>query len=421
MAAYASSVIYEVFPRNHGHRHNFRDIIEDLPRIRSLGTDIIWIMPVNPVGKLNRKGSLGSPYAIRDYRALDPGLGDLTAFKALTEAVHTNSMKLIIDIVFNHTACDSILVEQHPDWFLRGDSGEYIRKQPDWSDVYDLDYSNPELVHYQIETLNFWKKRGVDGFRCDVAPLVPLDFWRAARKAVDPHRKMIWLAESVHKAFVHRLRKAGYICSSDPELHAVFDLTFDYDGYEYLEPALEKGRSVGPLLNHLFIQQTLYPADACKLRFLENHDLPRVAGRVPEPERLKNWSAFYALLPGAALIYAGQEFAMTRLPNLFQWDEIKWPEEETEFYIFFRKLMRTCKAVKLKGNNFDILECQPGLIKIDWSGSKEKFTALMDLADETSELHLETPLSGEELLTGNLLSRQNRITRRMLPLICKSN
>ncbi|NOZ08837.1 MAG: alpha-amylase [FCB group bacterium] len=412
-----SAILYEVFPRNHGKTGTFQDITDDLERIRSLGTDIVWLMPFYPTGRLNRKGKSGSPYAISDYRSIDPALGDFDDFQVLVESVHDLGMKLIIDIVFNHTSCDSNLIKTHPDWFLKDEAGNFSRKENNWSDVYDLDYSQTELWRAQIDTLKFWCARGIDGFRCDVASLVPLRFWESARSTVDPDRKLIWLAESVHKSFVHHLRKEGFYCSSDPELHSVFDLTYDYDGFEYLTPALEKGQPIGPYLNHLFIQQTLYPADSCKLRFLENHDVPRVAGRVTNQRCLKNWSVFYALLPGTTLIYAGQEYGLTHLPNLFERDKINWPEKAVGFYNFFKKLMIVSRKIKRAGTDFDIREIQRGLLQISWSGKKDKFTALADLSLNTSEYHLDMPLSGEELLTCNSLQRPTGITRRMLPLI----
>ncbi len=412
-----SAVLYEVFPRNHGRHGSFSDIVDDLERIRSLGTDILWLMPFYPIGQLNRKGTLGSPYAISDHRSIDQAIGNLADFKTLVKAVHAAGMKLLIDIVFNHTACDSKLMEEHPDWFLRDSSAGFTTKEPDWSDVYDLDYDNPGLCQYQIETLKFWKQQGLDGFRCDAAALLPMAFWRAAREAVDPEREMIWLAESVHLSFVQNLRAKGYACSSDTELHHIFDLTYDYDGFGYLEPALNKSLPLAAYLNHLFVQQTLYPHGSCKLRFLENHDVQRIAARVTNRHELKNWSAFYALLPGTTLVYAGQEYAMKRLPSLFEEDNIQWGAGDDSFCPYFGKLLKIGKQVKRLSGNFSCVELSPGLVCSKWVWNNGEFTGLFNLGSDQSILPLSTRLAGTDLMSNQYFRLEGSVKTSQLPLL----
>ena len=216
----SKATIYEIFPRNHSAEGTFDAIIKDLDRIAALGVDFIWLMPFYPVGELNRKGSLGSPYAIRDYRSIDPNIGTLESFRNLANEIHRRNMRLMIDIVYNHTAPDSVLRADHPEWFLKDTMGGFTTKEPDWTDVIDLKYRGKEMKNYQLETLEFWSKNGVDGFRCDVAPMVPLKFWKAARKRIRKKTKnFVWLAESVHKSYVKTIRDRGYKCHADPELH----------------------------------------------------------------------------------------------------------------------------------------------------------------------------------------------------------
>ncbi|HLV10502.1 MAG TPA: alpha-amylase family glycosyl hydrolase, partial [Halanaerobiales bacterium] len=195
-------IIYEVFPRNHSPQGTLNQLRADIGRIKELGADIIWLMPVYPIGETAKKGQYGSPYAIRDYRKINPHLGSREDFKELVERAHQRDIQVMIDIVFNHTAADSHLIREHPDWYLLDDDGKFSRKVAEWDDIYDLDYSSSSLREYLIQTLENWARLGVDGFRCDVAPLVPLDFWAEARKRLNKIRDIIWLAESVEKSFI---------------------------------------------------------------------------------------------------------------------------------------------------------------------------------------------------------------------------
>ena len=170
------AIIYSVFVRNHTPEGTFRALMPDLPRIKELGCDIIWLMPIHPLGVKARKGSLGSPYANRDYRAINPEYGTLEDFEALVDAIHAQGMKCIIDVVYNHTAPDSVLWETHPEWFYHKPDGNPGNRVGDWTDIIDLDYTKDRaLWDYQIETLCYWA-RFVDGFRCDVACSCPSSF-----------------------------------------------------------------------------------------------------------------------------------------------------------------------------------------------------------------------------------------------------
>ena len=170
-----NEITYCIYVRNHTPEGTFTAVITDLQRIRGLGVDNIWFMPDHPIAVMKRKGVEGSPYAIKDYRAVNPAYGTMDDFKALVAAIHDLGMKVMIDIVFNHTSPDSVLVEQHLEWFYRRPNGEMGNKVGEWYDIVDLDYTHPELWDYQIETLKHWAAI-VDGLRCDVASLVLLDF-----------------------------------------------------------------------------------------------------------------------------------------------------------------------------------------------------------------------------------------------------
>ena len=165
-AAYRNQVIYSVFVRNHTPEGTFEGVRRDLPRIQALGADIIWLLPIHPIGETARKGTLGSPYAISDYRAVNPEYGTLEDFRRLVEEIHALGMKCIIDVVYHHTSPDSLLAREHPHWFYRREDGSFGNKVGDWSDIIDLDYRDRALWEYQIETLCYWAGM-VDGFRCD--------------------------------------------------------------------------------------------------------------------------------------------------------------------------------------------------------------------------------------------------------------
>ena len=228
-------VMYSVFVRNHTKEGTFRALEGDLDRLKGLGADIIWLMPIHPIGSEGRKGTLGSPYAIQDYRGINPEYGTREDFIHLVDAIHARGMKCIIDVVYNHTSPDSVLAHTHPEYFLRDAEGRPTRKVADWWDVVDLDYSNRDLWNYQIDTLKQWAAI-VDGFRCDVASSVPLDFWCEARRQVETVRLgCIWLAESVHGAYVLGMRRTGAACATDTELYRAFDMTYDYDIWPFYE------------------------------------------------------------------------------------------------------------------------------------------------------------------------------------------
>jgi glycosidase len=178
--------IYEVNVRQHTAAGTFVALEKDLPRIDSLGIDILWLMPIHPIGELNRKGSLGSYYSVKNYVGVNPEFGTLADFKHLVATAHQLGMKVIIDWVGNHTAWDHPWMNQHPDWYTRDASGNVVPPVADWSDVADLNFDNQDMRKEMIRSLEFWVKEcDIDGYRCDVAMMVPTDFWDEARAALD--------------------------------------------------------------------------------------------------------------------------------------------------------------------------------------------------------------------------------------------
>ena len=317
-------IIYSVYIRNHTKEGSFSALIPDLPRIRSLGTDIVWLMPIHPIGIKNRKGTLGSPYANMDYRSVNPEYGTLDDFIALADAVHENGMKLIIDVVYNHTSPDSVLWNTHPEFFYKKADGNPGNRVGDWTDIIDLDYGNKDLWEYQIESLKYWAQF-VDGFRCDVASLVPLEFWKAAREAVEEVRPgCIWLAESVDMFFNDTLRINGMYACRDADLYEAFDMEYDYDLWESFTKYLRGEGALSAWISLLNLQDFAYPSNYNKLRFLENHDRPRIASQITDAAALESFTCMLYFLKGATMIYGGQEKSCSHLPALFDKDDIDW-------------------------------------------------------------------------------------------------
>ena len=287
-AALQEQVIYSVYVRAHTEEGTFLSIIPDLDRIRALGADWIWFLPIHPIGEKGKKGSLGCPYANRDYRTTNPVYGSMEEFRFLCDEIHRRGMKVMIDVVYNHTSPDAVLLGEHPDFYYRDAEGKVGNKIGDWADVIDLDYRNRALWDYQIESLRFWASI-VDGFRCDVASFVPLDFWRAARSAVaEVNPGCVWLAESVHLSFGNFARREGFTSTRDSEAFDAFDIEYQYDVWESFERFLAGKGLLHEWTEQLNFQEALYRENYNKLRFLENHDQPRIASRITDERAREN-------------------------------------------------------------------------------------------------------------------------------------
>ena len=321
---YRNLVMYSVFVRNFSEEGTFDGVRRQLDRIQALGTDIIWLLPIHPIGVQERKGSLGSPYAISDYRKVNPEYGDLEDLKALVDALHGRGMKCVIDVVYNHTSPDSWLARNHPEWFYHKPDGSFGNKAGEWLDVIDLDYSHEALWDYQIETLKMWA-RIVDGFRCDVAPLIPLEFWQRARREVAQVRPdCFWLSESVEPVFTLANRARGMVSLSDSEIYQAFDVSYEYDVYYRFKDYLKGKITLAQYAEDINRQEAIYPDNYVKLRFLENHDNARAALLIPDERLRQVWTAFLYFQKGMTLIYAGQERGLSHLPNLFDADKVDW-------------------------------------------------------------------------------------------------
>ncbi len=343
------AIIYEIYPRAFSKGGTFKEITNDIPRLKELGINVIWLMPIHPIGEVKRKGTLGSPYSIKDYYKINPEYGTENDFKELVKTAHENDIKVIIDLVINHTSWDNKLIEEHPEWYVKDENGNIISPNSDWTDVADLNYENQELRKYMIEMMKYWVKEfDIDGYRCDVAELVPIDFWNEARKELDRIKPVLMLAEG-----------------SLPEQHLeAFDLTYSWNVYDALSRIIRKGHLPSVLDNVLESEKYKFPRGSLRLRFNENHDKPRAVKFFGEDGALVS-ALIVNTIPGVPLIYNGQEFGDTTDLSLFEKQTMLRDlnsERARRFYAFYKKLfnfrkkslaLRRGEMIRAKTSNDD--------------------------------------------------------------------
>ncbi len=343
------AVIYSVYLRSFSHEGTFDGLKKRLPELKNLGVTVLWLMPIHPVGEKHRKGTLGSPYSVRDYYGINPEFGTMADFKSLLTEAHAMGLKVIIDLVANHTSWDSKLITEHPDWFSKDSSGAIVSPNPEWTDVADLDYSKQGLRKYMEDMMVWWVKDvGIDGFRCDVAELVPTDFWEEARQKLDAVKPVMMLSEG-----------------STPEHHMkAFDVTYSWNVYDMLLPIVSGMRPATAIDTILKTESLQYPVGALRMRFTTNHD--KNAWDAPAvtkfgPEGLKAISVLVATMPGIPLMYTGEEVANDRRLSLFEKVEVDWTRPRTmgtldSALFHFRAshpALRTGTLAKLKTNHDD--------------------------------------------------------------------
>jgi glycosidase len=307
--------IYEVNLRQYTAGGTFREFADHLPRLAELGVGILWFMPVQPVGLLNRKGTLGSYYSISDYMAIDPAYGTLKEFKELVARIHSMGIYVLLDWVANHTSWDNVLTVSHPEFYRRNEAGEVFSPFDEWSDVIGLDYSNFELRKYMIGAMQFWlKETGIDGFRCDMANLVPVDFWEEARIQLDRNKPVFMLAEAEQREM----------------LNGAFDVIYNWNLLHLMNGMAQGHRTVSDLDDMLHFEIEEFPSDSYQLLFTSNHDENSWNGS--EIERLHFGLEAYTILcftlTGMPLVYSGQEAGNYRRFQFFEKDEITWKQDK---------------------------------------------------------------------------------------------
>ena len=325
--------IYEVNVRQFSPGGTFEEFEKHLQRLKDMGVGIIWFMPIHPIGADNRKGSLGSYYSVKDYRDVNPEFGTLEGFKTLVGKIHDMGMYVIIDWVANHSAWDNPIAEAHPEWYTQDIHGNIVAPNNDWTDVADLNYNSPELWHYMIDAMKFWVEEiGIDGFRCDVAGMVPLEFWNVARAELDKIKPVFMLAEW-----------------ETPEHHEyAFDMTYGWDLYRLMNKLAQRLVPTSAIGTYLERQAATYPEDAYRMYFTSNHDVNSWEGTTSE--RLGDGATVFAVLAatldGMPLVYGGQEAGLDRRLEFFEKDEIAWRDHRlAEVYATLLNLKMDNKAL----------------------------------------------------------------------------
>lgn len=324
------ATIYQVNVRQFSDAGTFAAVQRQLPRLKRLGIDILWLMPIHPIGEQNRKGSLGSPYSVRDYYGVNPEFGTLDDLRALVDAAHALDMYVILDWVANHTAWDNPLREQHPDWYERDWDGDF-RPTPwwDWSDIIDLDYSRPGVRDYMADAMAYWVREvGIDGYRCDVAGFVPVDFWNRVRRELDAIKPVFMLAEWESR-----------------DLHAgAFDATYAWGWYQAVHDIVRGRAGLDRLFVYYSWRESAWPREAYRMTYVTNHDVNAWEETAFEAfgDALEMVIVLSVVGDSIPMLYNGLEAGNTKQLAFFEKDPIEWRDHPVgELY---RRLFALKKA-----------------------------------------------------------------------------
>ncbi len=307
-----SAVVYELYPRSFSQAGDFNGITARLDELKDLGVDILWLMPIHPIGEKLKKGSIGSPYCVRDYYAINPAYGTTNDFKQLIAAAHQRGMKVLIDLVAGHTAWDSVLMA-HPEFYKKDANGQIIPPRPEWADVAALNYDNADLRRYMMDMMKYWLSDfGVDGFRCDVAYTVPVDFWEAARAELEKLNPQIII-----------LAEAG---GRPPLLSKAFDMDSSWSLFYAMNQVLSSESSATLLRTSWEHTREQFPEGALHLRYTDNHHESRAVARYGVEGALAA-QVLMLTLDGVPLFYNGMEVGdatESTDPALFERIPVYW-------------------------------------------------------------------------------------------------
>lgn len=348
----ADAVIYEVNIRQFTEEGTFNAFYNHLPRLNEMGVRILWFMPIHPIGEVERKGTLGSYYSIKNYKAVNPEFGTIEDFKRVVDKAHEFGMKVIIDWVANHTSRDAEWLNNNPEWYII----DSVTNKPvapfDWTDVAKLDFNNQEMRVAMIDAMKFWiENADIDGFRCDVASEVPVDFWESAVKelyTINPALFMLAEAE-------------------DPSLQInAFNMYYGWR-FHHIMNGIASGKYNTDTLRAYFSRDIhKFPNNTIPMNFTSNHDENSWNGT--EFERLKDYTrqmaALTFVMPGMPLIYNGQEVGFNRRLEFFEKDIIDW-KDSSDYTVFYKKLI-------------DLRKENPALSAIKFNGLSEIKTSAPD-------------------------------------------
>lgn len=313
-----NATIYEVNTRQFSREGNFKAIETQLPRLKELGVDILWLMPIYPISQKNKKGTLGSPYAIADYKSVNPDYGTLDDFKSLVNRAHALGLRIVLDWVPNHTGWDHVWITEHPDWYtkIHGKMTTPVDpktgKPTDWTDVADLNYDNPAMRKGMIDAMQFWVKEcGIDGYRCDVAGFVPNDFWAQVRPQLDKIRTVFMLSE----------------WEDEPDqFKSCFNMNYGWSMHTMMKAVAKGARTADKIDSLREANQKRFPKWYYQMLFTQNHDENTQNGTLDESFG-PSADAFFVLsstVEGMPLVYNGMEANLNKRLAFFEKDTIVW-------------------------------------------------------------------------------------------------
>ncbi len=308
------AVLYQINTRQFTAQGTFAAAQRELPRLKKLGVDVLWLMPIHPIGEKNRKGTLGSPYSIRDYYGVNPEFGTKDDFRAFIDAAHSQGFKVILDLVANHTAWDHPLAREHPGWYEKTWDGRF-RPTPwwDWSDIIDLDWSQPGVRAHIGGAMEYWVREfGVDGYRADVAGYVPVDFWETMRRRLTDIRPVFMLGE-VQEVAWHR---------------AAFDATYAWDWHNTAKNVAQGKGDATSFYGYYAENESLWPRAAMRMTYIENHDSNAWEGTMRENfgPALEAMTALSFTGEGLPLVHNGMEACNAKRLEFFEKDAIDWSQ-----------------------------------------------------------------------------------------------
>lgn len=393
-----NATIYEVNIRQYTPEGTFNAFSKHLPRLKNMGVDILWIMPIHPVGEKNRKGTLGSYYAVRDYKAVNPEFGSLQDFKAMVNQAHKLGMKVVIDWVANHSSWDNVWLDEHEDYYEKDKDGNFVSPF-DWTDVISFNYDNPQMRAAMIDALKYWlNETDIDGYRCDVAGMVPVDFWEDARAQMEQIKPVFMLAEDEDQF---------------PLMNKAFDMNYAWKLMHLNNDIVKGEKHAKDYWDYVLWSGTNFPEDSYRMNFLTNHDENSWNGTVEERygEGAKAFAVLCWTTPGMPLIYSGQEAGLNKRLKFFEKDTIDFSNLVYEdFYTKLNNLKANNKALlagKEGGMLVQLSENQnPDVIAFKREKDGDKVVVVLNLSNKNQNFSISADelngnfknlFSGEEL------------------------
>lgn len=384
-----SAVIYEANLRQGTPTRDLKGLQRRLPALKDMGVDVVWLMPIHPISEKERKGKLGSYYAVRDYKAVNPEFGTMQDLKEFVRTAHSLGMKVILDEVANHSGADNAWVTEHPEFYARNDKGEMYGPY-DWTDVYEFDYSNPAMRAAMTDALKFWiEEADIDGYRCDVAGEVPTDFWEEVRPKLQAVKPVLMLAEASKPELLLSAFDVDYAWPMKDVFNAIA-ATKGVNKWAEKKKENRPKMTAGDIPALLERQKKEYPKGAIHMNMITNHDLNSWEGT--EFDRFGPATGAFAVLsytlPGVPMMYTGQETGFNHAFEFFDRDSIMPSQEANEFTAFYetlnalKKANRALDARQPAGNIRFINATNPDVLTFTRTNGDDAVTVVANLSNE---------------------------------------